>query len=83
MTSEERLASIKEAHRQLNLLPSIGQTIGTLNQRLRRCRIDSERYQRYEAERQRLLNEQSEILSEVKMTFYFLLTDEEQKQFVS
>jgi uroporphyrinogen-III synthase len=83
MTSEERLESIKEARRLLNLLPSIGQTIGTLNQRLRRCRINSERYQRYDTERQRLLTEQSDIIFDVKLTLFHLLTEEEQKQFVS
>ena len=82
MNSEKRLASVKEAHRLLNQLPSIGQTIGTLNQRLRRCKIDSPRYRLYEDNRNRLLNEQAEISFEVKMTFYHLLTPEEQKQFV-
>lgn len=82
MTSEQRLASVREAHRLLNQLPSIGQTIGTLNQRLRRCKIDSPRYRAYEANRNRLLNEQADISFEVKMTFYHLLTPEEQQQFV-
>lgn len=83
MTSEERIASIRESHRLLNQLPSIGQTIGTLNQRLRRCKIDSARYRVYEENRNRLLNEQAEIIFEVKMVFYHLLTPEEQKQWVT
>jgi len=82
MNSKQRLESVKEAHILLNQLPSIGQTIGTLNQRLRRCKIDSPRYRVYEENRNRLLNEQADISFAVKMTFYHLLTPEEQKQFV-
>lgn len=82
MNSEQRLASVKEAYRLLNQLPSIGQTIGTLNQRLRRCKIDSPLYCVYEENRNRLLNKQADISFEIKMKFYHLLTPEEQKQFV-
>lgn len=82
MTSKERLASIKEAHNLLNQLPSIGQTIGALNKQLRRCKVNSARYNLYENNRNRLLNEQAEIISAVKMIFYHLLTPEEQIQFV-
>jgi hypothetical protein len=82
MTSEQRLESVKKARKLLNKLPSIGQTIGILNQRLRRCKIDSPRYRAYEEDRNRLLNEQADISFEVKMTLYYLLTSKEQQLFI-
>ena len=82
MNSTERLKSVREAYKLLNELPSIGQTIGTLNQRLMRCKIDSPRYRCYEDNRNRLMNQQSDISFDVKMAFYHLLTPEEQEKWV-
>ena len=82
MNSEKRLEIVNHARELLNKLPSIGQTIGTLNERMRRCKIDSPRYRFYEENRNRLLNEQSDISFEVKMAFYYLLTEEEQQIFL-
>jgi hypothetical protein len=56
----------------LNRLPSIGQTIGTLNQCMRRCRrTDSPKYIKYDEARVKLLNEQADIISAIKFELVF------------
>lgn len=82
MNSEKRLESVAKAYELLNKLPSIGQTIGTLNQRMRRCKLDSKKYIFYEQNRDRLITEQSDISYDVRLILVGLLTDEEQMQFI-
>lgn len=80
MILNHRVEAVKKAYEILNKLPSIGQTIGTLNARMRRCkRTDSKIYILCEKERDRLLNEQGDILLDIKITMSRLLTEQEQE----